>query len=134
MSAAAVAQFLSAIEVGAGIPAALYARDAVLDATVPMWRFEKHGPAAVSQELSRWFNLPGQLTEVSQAQLPTGAVVAFTEECVEPAGPWIVRQVHVLTTDADGRIAKHEAWCGGRWPAALQAEMQVDLEKARATP
>jgi len=126
-----VTDFLAAVTAGHGIPADLYAPDAILDATVPMWRFEKHGPAAIAEQLSRWFDVPGELTELSVTDLPTGAVVRFTEECVEDTGPWIVRQAHVLTTSG-GRITRQEAWCGGRWQPALQAEMQADLERVRA--
>jgi hypothetical protein len=33
-----------------------------------------------------------------------------------------VHQAHLLEV-ADGRITKDQAWCGGRWPAGLLAEM-----------
>ena len=35
------------------------------------------------------------------------------------------RQVHVLELDPAGRIAHDNMWCGGRWSAALLAEMEA---------
>jgi hypothetical protein len=125
-----VTRLLDAVAAGAGIPADLYTPAVVFDATVPMWRFEVHGPAAVAAQLSRWYDAPGFLTEVTRSPLPDGELVRFTLEWIENGGPWITHQVHVLTTDG-GRISRQEAWCGGRWPAALQAEIEADLQRAR---
>lgn len=125
-----VTRLLAAVAAGAGVPADLYAPTAVLDATVPMWRFEKHGPAAIAAQLSRWFDAPGTLTEVTRSPFPGGEVLRFTLDWVDDAGPWVARQVHVLTTDGT-RITRQEAWCGGRWDAALQARIEADVEIAR---
>ena len=47
-----VDQFLAAIEAG-GMPAAdLFGQDAILDATVPNWRFAVNGGEAVRSELA----------------------------------------------------------------------------------
>jgi hypothetical protein len=37
--------------------------------------------------------------------------------------PHGAHHVHVLTTDAEGRIATDTVFCGGRWNATLLAQM-----------
>jgi hypothetical protein len=126
-----VTRFLTATTAGTGVPADLYAADAVFDATVPNWRFEAHGPAAIAAELSGWYGNPGTLTEVQHSPVPHGETVRFTLEWMEDGQPWAAHQVHFLVTNGD-RITRHEAWCGGRWPAALLAEIEAGLQSARA--
>jgi hypothetical protein len=126
-----VTTFLAAVTAGTGVPADLYSADATLDATVPMWRFEVHGPAAVAAELSGWYHDAGTLTEVQHTPVPHGETLRFTLEWLEDGQPWAAHQVHFLAT-AGGRITRHEAWCGGRWPAALLAEIEAGLQSARA--
>jgi hypothetical protein len=126
-----VSRFLAAVTAGSGVPADLYSPDAVLDATVPMWRFEAHGPAAIATELSGWYGDPGTLTEVQHSPVPGGVTVRFTLEWTEGGQPWAAHQVHFLAT-RDDRVIRHEAWCGGRWPAALLAEIEAGLQSARA--
>ncbi len=73
-----VDRFLAAIEAG-GMPATdLFALDAVLDATVPNWRFAVSGGEAVRTELARWYADSGVLEDVSRTPLPNGALVTFT--------------------------------------------------------
>jgi hypothetical protein len=36
-----------------------------------------------------------------------------------------------VITGADGRIVRQEVFCGGRWDAATQVEIQQNLEAAR---
>ena len=89
-----VTLFLDAVASGLGIPADLYAPGAVLDATVPNWRLEAHGPAAIA------------------------------------GTPMAAHQAHVLDV-TDGRITHQDVWCGGRWEAALQAEIEAGLTISR---
>jgi hypothetical protein len=42
--------FLAAVEGGAMASCSVWAPDAVLDATVPNWRFRRQGPAAIRAE------------------------------------------------------------------------------------
>jgi hypothetical protein len=126
-----ISRLLDAASAGTGIPQFLYAEDAVLDATVPMWRFEAHGAAAVAAQLSGWYADPGTLTELVREPLPGGEVVRFTLEWIENGEPWAAHQVHFIASDAD-RITRQQSWCGGRWPAALLAEIETGLLGARA--
>jgi hypothetical protein len=117
-----VERFLRAIEAG-GMPAPdVFTSDAVLDATVPNWRFAVRGGEAVLSELARWYAESGELEDLSRTPLPGGALVTFTLRWEEGGVPHAVHQAHVLTIE-DGRIQTDQVWCGGRWPAALLAEM-----------
>jgi hypothetical protein len=126
-----ISRLLDAATAGTGVPKDLYAEDAVLDATVPMWRFEAHGAAGVARQLSAWYAAPGTITELVREPLPGGEVVRFTLEWTENGEPWAAHQVHLIATEGE-RILRHECWCGGRWPAAVLADIEAGLVSARA--
>jgi len=118
----AIDRFVHAIE-HATIPGAgAFAADAVLDATVPHWRFTVNGSTNVEAELAHWFADPGRFEELSMTPLPGGALLQFVLTWEEDGEPHMCHQAHLLTV-RDGLIASDTAWCGGRWGAALQAEM-----------
>jgi hypothetical protein len=125
-----VTLFLDAVVSGRGIPTGIYAADAGLDATVPNWRLEAHGPAAITAELSGWYGGPGRLYDVARSPLPGGEVVRFTLAWTDNGNPMAAHQVHLLDVE-DGAITHHDIWCGGRWDAALQAEIEAGLQSAR---
>ena len=125
-----VTVFLAAVAAGQGIPPSLYAPDAVLDATVPNWRLEAHGAEAICAQLSGWYADPGQLSGVSRSPLPGGEVVRFTLAWSENGAPMASHQVHLLDV-SEGVITHQDTWCGGRWEASLQAEIEVGLQTAR---
>jgi hypothetical protein len=93
-----------------------------LDATVPNWRYQVEGSSAVKAELSHWYADTGAFEELKRTPLPTGELVEFTLRWEEGGVPHVVHQAHVLEV-ADGCITTDRVWCGGRWPAALLAEM-----------
>jgi hypothetical protein len=121
-----VTRFLDAVACGTGVPTDLYAPGAVLDATVPGWRFEQHGAHRVAGQLSHWFADPGELHEVRRSPVPGGEVVRFTLTWTEHGERMAAHQVHLLDVD-EGRITRQEAWCGGRWDARTQQEMAAGL-------
>ena len=125
-----VTLFLDAVVSGRGIPTDIYASDASLDATVPHWRLEAHGPAAIAAELSGWYGGPGRLYDVARSSLPGGEVVRFTLTWTDNGNPMAAHQVHLLDV-REGAITRHDIWCGGRWDAALQAEIEAGLQSAR---
>lgn len=125
-----VDRFLDAVAAGTGVPTDLYRDDALLDATVPQWRLEQHGPAAIAAQLSSWFADPATLSEVVRTPVPGGEIVRFSLAWLEDGQPWAAHQVHLVDL-VDGRIARQDVWCGGRWPAALQAEIESGLQAAR---
>jgi hypothetical protein len=121
----AIDRFLDAVT-SATVPTAapeIYAPDAVLDAVVPNWRFTVQGSQAVADTYAGWFADPGRFEELRRVALPDGELVEYTLTWEENGVPHAGRHVHVLTLDAAGRITADHVWCGGRWDAALLAEM-----------
>lgn len=109
--------FLAGIEAG-DISNDVFARDAVLDATVPNWRFTVRGGDAVRAELRKWYADPGHFDDVRRSPLADGELVEFDLRWEEGGVPHACHQAHVLRL-RDGWIASATVWCGGRWPAAL---------------
>jgi hypothetical protein len=118
----AIDRFAHAIEHAAMPSAAAFTSDAVLDATVPNWRYTVTGSQKIEAELARWFADPGRFEEFTVTTLPGGALLQFVLTWEEDGEPHMCHQAHLLTL-RDGLIASDTAWCGGRWGAALQAEM-----------
>jgi hypothetical protein len=119
----AIDAFLDAVATGAGIPAELYAPDAVLDATVPNWRLHRHGPAAIAGEYTGWFVNPAEMEELTRWPTGGGEVVRYLLAWTEGGVPHAAHHCHQLVLDGEGRIASDTVFCGGRWPAGLMAEM-----------
>ena len=122
-SMTAVDELLSGIESGV-IPANVFCNDVTLDATVPNWRFSVRGVDAVRAELSRWYADPGHLDEVRRNPISGGELVEFTLSWEQDGVAHRCHQAHLLQL-RDGRLAADTAFCGGRWPAALVAEMEA---------
>ena len=121
-TAEVIGRFLSSIEAGGMPEVDVLGEEVVLDATVPHWRFTVRGADAVRAELARWSADPGAFEDLARTPVPGGELVTFTLRWVEDGVPHAVHQAHVVTVD-EGRIVQDQAWCGGRWPASLQAEM-----------
>jgi len=123
----AVDRFLDAIRVGS-VSAAddLYTPNAVLDATVPGWRFAVRGASSISTEYGRWFAAPSTFEELRRYAISAGEVVEYTMAWMEDGVEHAAHHVHVLTLDqAVDRIVEDHVWCGGRWPAPLLAQMDA---------
>lgn len=119
----AVDVFLHAVTEGAGIPVGIYAPDAVLDATVPNWRFHRHGAEAIAGEYAAWFAHRAELEELCRWPTAGGEVVRYLVTWTESGVPHAAHHCHLLILDLEGHIASDTAFCGGRWPAGLLAEM-----------
>jgi hypothetical protein len=117
----AIGDFIAGVEAGA-VPGELFCEDAVLDATVPNWRFTTRGGAAIGAEFGRWYADPGHFEDVRRSRLADGELVEFTLTWQEDGVLHMCHQAHILHV-RDGRIASDTAFCGGRWPASLIAEM-----------
>lgn len=116
-----IGRLLTGIEAGS-VPDGVFSDDAVLDATVPNWRFTTRGGGAVQEELARWYAEPGAFRDLRRSPLPDGELVEFTLTWQEQGVGHMVHQAHVLRV-RDGRVVSDTAFCGGRWPAPLIAEM-----------
>lgn len=117
-----IGRFLTSIQTGVMSETDALRDDVVLDATVPNWRFTVCGAEAVRAELSRWYAEPGTFEDLNRIPIEGGELVTFTLRWEENGVPHAVHQAHVLWLRA-GRIVKDQAWCGGRWPASLLADM-----------
>lgn len=102
--------------------AAVFAGDAVLDATVPNWRFTVRGGDAVRAQLHGWFADPGHFEALRRFRIDSGELVEFTLVWEEHGVPHASHQAHIIEVRG-GLIARDTAFCGGRWPASLLAEM-----------
>ena len=117
-----VDEFLEAVESGQMPSCGAFAPEAELDATVPNWRFAVHGGEAVRAELARWYADPGRFEDVRRTAIAGGEIVEFLLCWEENGVPHACHQVHVLELVGE-QIVSDRAWCGGRWPASLLAEM-----------
>jgi hypothetical protein len=108
----------------ATIPAGVFGDDAVLDATVPNWRYQVRGDSVVRAELAKWYANPGRFESLRRTDLPDGELVEFTLSWEEEGVEHVCHQVHILQL-RDDRVVTDTVWCGGRWPASLVAEMEA---------
>ena len=120
----AVDRFLDSVR-GATIGACdAWAADATLDATVPNWRFHERGVEAIRSTYRHWFADPGRFDELERFPVAGGEVVRYLLAWDEDGVPHTAHHVHVLSV-ADDRIVADVVMCGGRWPAALMADMEA---------
>jgi hypothetical protein len=120
----AVDRFLAAVEAGRIPGTDAWSTDAVLDATVPNWRFRLQGPDAIRGEYARWFADPAQFEELRRWPIDGGEVVDYVLSWEEAGVPHAAHHLHVLHVN-DDYITSDTVLCGGRWPASLLAEMEA---------
>jgi hypothetical protein len=120
----AVDLFLEAVRTATIDDCDAWARDATLDATVPNWRFHERGAEAIRETYRGWFADPGRFDELQRYPVPGGEIVRYLLAWAEDGVPHTAHHLHVLTV-VDDRIAADVVVCGGRWPAALMAEMEA---------
>ena len=119
-----VDRLLAEIGAGRGISTDTWTDGARLDATVPHWRFECDGAEAVAAQLSGWYAAPTTIEAAVRRPIPGGEAVELDLSWSEDGVPHAAHQVHLITVDGD-RISRDTVFCGGRWPAALLAEMEA---------
>jgi len=117
-------RLIDSIAAGTGIPADLFAADAVLDATVPHWRYETAGAEAIGLELAKWYKDPATIDKVVRRPIPGGVALELDFSWEDGGVPHAAHQLHLLTLDGPA-IAGHTVFCGGRWNAELLAEMEA---------
>ncbi len=119
----AVDRFLNTVTDTRISSADAFADEAVLDATVPGWRFEVHGRAHIEAQLGAWYADPGEFETLRRTPIEGGELVEFTLTWTEHGVPHAAHQAHILHVEGD-RIVHDTAFCGGRWPASLLAQME----------
>jgi hypothetical protein len=126
----AVDRFAAAIESGVRVGGDVFAAEAVVDATVPNWRWTIRGGQAIADAFAGWFAHPGHFESLRRSPLTDGELLEFTLTWQENGVPHACHEAHRLTL-RDGRIVEDTVYCGGRWPAALLAEMaEADRDSA----
>jgi hypothetical protein len=118
----AVDQFLAAVTSAEIAECGAWGPDAVLDATVPNWRFQVSGADAIRAEYAKWFADPGAFEQLRRLRTEDGEVVEYTLTWTEDGVPYAAHHAHLLTVEA-GLIVSDTVLCGGRWPEPLLAEM-----------
>ncbi len=88
------------------------------------WRFHLQGAEAIRSEYARWFADPGRFEQLRRLPTDGGEVVDYTLAWAENAIPHAAHHAHLLSI-RDGRIVADTVLCGGRWSAALLAEMEA---------
>ncbi len=118
-----VDEFLAAVVSSDVAACDAWADDVVLDATVPNWRMHRRGAAAVRAEYVGWFHDPARLDGLRRIPIVNGETVEYTVSWQEDGVPHAAHHVHILGI-ANQLIVSDTVMCGGRWPAALLAEME----------
>jgi hypothetical protein len=116
-----VDRFLEGIRAGR-LPDDLYIPDAVLDATVPGWRFRAEGAVAIQAEYQGWFFVPSELLHVERHPIEGGEVVRYLQQGEVKGTTFLVHHMHLLRLDGD-RIAADTVFCGGQWGPEAVAQM-----------
>jgi hypothetical protein len=119
-----VDRFLSALAGALMAGCDVWTPDAVLDATVPEWRFRCVGPDAIRTEYGRWFADPAHFESLRRMPIAGGEVVEYTLVWSEKGVPHTGHHLHVFELTG-GLISRDTVFCGGRWPASLLAEMEA---------
>jgi len=124
--APAIEKFLTAIQTATIPDCDAWSADATLDATVPNWRLHASGRDAIRAEYARWFADPGRFGELRRCPVSGGPseVIEYTLSWTENGVPHAAHHMHLLTVQ-DDLIVADTAFCGGRWPASLLAEMEA---------
>lgn len=122
-SGTAVDRLLDAIAHGTGVAAELFAPGAVLDATMPDWRFAVRGAGAVARQYAAWFDHPSTLEELERLAVEGGEVLIYLQTWSDRGVPHAAHHCHRLELDDRGRIVADRFFCGGRWDAARLAEI-----------
>ncbi len=119
-----VDRFLAAVRTATIDDCDAWTDDVALDATVPNWRFHRSGADEVRATYREWFADPGDFESLRRMPVDDGEVVHYTLTWVEAGVPHAAHHVHILGVRGD-RITSDTVLCGGRWPAALLAEMEA---------
>lgn len=119
-----VDRFLDAVQSARIAECDAWAGAATLDATVPNWRFHRTGADQIRETYAGWFADPGAFEELERRVVPGGEIVRYLLAWSENGVPHTAHHVHLLGVVGDA-IVSDVVLCGGRWSAALMAEMEA---------
>ena len=113
--------------------AELYRPDALLDVSVPQWRYQLQGREAIRQALAEELApLVGGARVTGQRATRTddGVVVELEVRFVQDGEERQWREVHLFHTDGTA-ITEHLNYCTGVWDAATIARQAVEAPMVR---
>lgn len=120
---------LRAVVESAGSAAAvaeLYAPDALLDANVPTWRFQRKGLDEIVAQFADWYGeAPADVEEISEWEADWGSVVQYVERGMYDGRPAVSRTLNLLFAD-DGKVVRHVYYCTGPWDADTEARQKIE--------
>ena len=103
----------------------LYAQDALIDANVPTWRFQRKGHEEILRQLVEWSEEPMDILSVTEWETPWGSVVE-TEDRTKLHGEWgYSRMLHLLFAE-DGKVTRHVVYCTGPWDDDTIARQKLE--------
>lgn len=107
-----IAAFLKALEAAAIEEVDIYADDAVLDASVPNWRFKVKGADAIRAQYAGWFSQPLTFVELRRLPVQDGEFLAYEVEWLDEGVRTRTHHAHQMVV-VDGKITADTLWCGG---------------------
>ena len=108
--------------------AELYRPDALLDVSVPQWRYQLQGREAIRQALAEELALvvgSGRVTAQRATRTDDGVVVELEVRFEQDGEERQWREVHLFHTDGTA-ITEHLNYCTGIWDAATIARQAVE--------
>ena len=119
-----VDRFLDAVRLARIDDCEVWAPGAILDATVPNWRFHPPRSRPNPAGYPGWVADPGWFESLRRSPVEGGEIVDFLLCWTEDGVPHAAHHVHWLDV-VDDQITADVVVCGGRWPAGLLAEMEA---------
>lgn len=95
----------------------VYSPDALIDANVPQWRFQRKGLDDIVAQYRDWYPAPPRIVEWTPVPTGFGAVVEQADWTAEGDDDVYSRSLHLLHVD-NGRIVRHVLYCTGQWDRA----------------
>ena len=108
--------------------AELYRPDALLDVSVPQWRYQLQGREAIRQALAEELAPlagSGRVTGQRATRTDDGVVVELEVRFEQDGEERQWREVHLFHTDGTA-ITEHRNYCTGVWDAATIARQAVE--------
>ena len=112
------------------LPDGLFTRDVFCDLTVPTWRLQAQGPAAVAALRATSHPAAGRVPRLRYDPTPTGFVLEWEEEWDEHGDQWYCREM--LRADVtDEAISAVSVYCTGDWSGAQRARHAAEVTLLR---
>ena len=112
------------------VPDGLFTDDVFCDFTVPTWRLQAQGVAAVVALRRTSHPAPGRVPRLRHDPTPTGFVLEWEEEWDEHGDHWYCREM-LRAEIADGAVSALSVYCTGDWSSAQRARHAAEATLLR---